>query len=204
MKKIFPLLFCSLLAVTGVFAQERHNLSYNQLPQTAQIFLKTHLADLSARQITQIVDSFRVSYEVRLTNDNQVVFNRDGSWRVVSMPKTYVPQSIIPADISEFLTERFGKRNWNVTKIAKAKGGYNITANGQTLFCNAESMARMNKEMRDDAEYRAKHNGMSRDEIESEKNKKKTERYQKRGLNADGGRNREAANGKRKKSNGRP
>lgn len=204
MKKIFSIMLCLLLAVTCAVAQVRHNLNYNQLPKTAQAFLKTYLADLSTRQVTQAVDSFRVSYEVRLTNDNQVVFNRDGSWRIVSMPNATVPESIIPADIRDFLTRRYGKRGWSVTRIAKAEGGYNVTANGQPMFCNTESMARMDEEQREEREYRAKHNGMGRAEAAAAKNKRQAERNQKIGLHPDGSRDREAANGERKRSNGRP
>ena len=204
MKKILPIALLALLLAGSAVAQERRNLNYNQLPRTAQAFLKTYLANLSTTQITQVTDSFKVQYVVMLTNSNQVVFNRDGSWRIVSMPRASVPETIIPPSIADFLTGRFGKRNWSVTMIAKEKEGYRITANEQTMLCTPESMARMNEAQRADQEFRDKHDGMSQGEVAAAKAKRKAEHFKRLGLNPDGSRDRVAGNGARKKSNGRP
>ncbi len=202
MKKHILLAFVMLLVATGTMATQRRNITFNQLPPSAQSYLRTYLADQSVRQCTEITDEYRVQYEVKLTNNSVVIFNRDGGWRSLSMPVNKVPHDILPADVHEFLLKNYG-RNYEVTKITKVKEGYRVTIDGNELLCNSSNLKHMQEQIDEKAKYEAKHEGLSREEKQLKKDKRTRDRRRLFNLNDDGSRNRETQD-KRIKSNGRP
>ncbi len=202
MKKHILLALAVLLVATGAMAAQRRNITFNQLPPSAQSYLRTYLADQSVRQCTEITDEYRVQYEVKLTNNSVVIFNRDGGWRSLYMPVNKVPHDILPAEVHEFLLKNYG-RNYEVTKIAKTKEGYRVTIDGNELLCSSNNMKHMQKQIDDNAAYRDKHDGQTREDVQYEKDKRTRDRRRFFNLNDDGSRNRETQD-KRVKSNGRP
>ncbi len=202
MKKHILLALVMLMVATGAMATQRRNITFNQLPPSAQNYLRTYLADQSVRQCTEITDEYRVQYEVKLTNNSVVIFNRDGGWRSLSMPANKIPHDLLPADVHEFLLKNYG-RNYEVTKIVKAKEGYRITIDGNELLCRSSNLKHMQKQIDENTEFRAKHDGKTREDVQYEKDKRTRDRRRLFKLNDDGSRNRETQD-KRIKSNGRP
>lgn len=202
MKKLTIFLCCLLMLAANTYAIQRRNIKPNQLPQTARTYLQTYLADQSIRQVTEVTDEYKVTYEVLLTNGSMIIFNRDGGWKVISMPEQTVPRDIIPADIQVFLERNYG-RYYSVTRIAKMKEGYKVTVNGQELLCNAANMAHMQFQIDADSIYRSDHNGLSESEMEAIHHKKVVKRRRFLKIHDDGSKERETQD-KRMKSNGRP
>lgn len=202
MKK-YILLFVSLVMLSvSAYAIQRRNITANQLPAAARTYLQTALADQSIRQCTKITDEYKVTYEVLLTNGSTVIFNRDGGWQSVSMPNQKVPHDILPADVQQFLQRNYG-RNYEVSRIVKAKEGYRVTVDGQELLCSTQNMNHLQSQIDADSAYRADHDGMSETEVDAAHQKKVEDRRKWFQINADGSRNRETQD-KRVKSNGRP
>lgn len=202
MKKIAIFLLSVMMLTSSAYAIQRRNISANQLPRTARTYLQTYLADQSIRQVTEVTDEYKVTYEVQLTNGSLIVFNRDGGWKVISMPEQTVPRDIIPADIQMFLERNYG-RYWTVTRIAKVKEGYKVTVNGQELLCNTGNMKHMQNQIDADSTYRSKHDGLSESEVQAIHHKKVVKRRRALKIRDDGSKERETQD-KRIKSNGRP
>ena len=202
MKKVVIFLLSVMILASSAYAIQRRNIKPNQLPQTARTYLQTYLADQSIKQVTEVTDEYRVTYEVYLTNGSLIVFNRDGGWKVISMPDQTVPRDIIPADIQVFLERNYG-RYWTVTRIAKVKDGYKVTVNGQELLCNTGNMEHMQNQIDADSVYRSKHEGLSEREVEAIHHKKIVKRRRWLKIHDDGSKERETQD-KRVKSNGRP
>lgn len=93
----------ALLATTVMKASGDKPIQPNQLPTTAQEFLKTHFADqkiLLAKIDTEVLTK---NYEVVLENGTQIDFDGKGRWETVDCGTSAVPTSIIPSAIASYV-----------------------------------------------------------------------------------------------------
>lgn len=124
MKKIVILLTLSFLfAVTSNACTKDHPISFEQLPQTAQKFIKTHFPTLTVSNIMADNDSF----DVLFANGYKVDFNKKGEWDEVDCLNDEVPAAIIPTNIKQYVSTNFS--NNYIVEIAKDNRKYDVSLN---------------------------------------------------------------------------
>ena len=106
MKKNFFLLILTLCAgLMPAYADGREEaITFDRLPQAAQTFLKTHFSDLTLAYAVADHKIMSVEYEVTYTDRTEVDFRADGSWESVEHKYAPVPASVVPKQISEFVS----------------------------------------------------------------------------------------------------
>lgn len=76
MKKVLLLLVCLFTLQTVVWADDDKPIQVNQLPQTAQTFIKTHFSDNKVAMAKMETDWFDKSYDVIFTNGDKLEFDK--------------------------------------------------------------------------------------------------------------------------------
>ncbi len=108
MKKIFLVTFTLFVALSNVKADERDRLiTKEQLPAAAQSLLTTHFSNLKISLVKEDREFISRNYEVIFTDGTKVEFTRNGEWKELDCRKDAVPAALIPADIKNFVTERY-------------------------------------------------------------------------------------------------
>lgn len=124
MKKVFFCLFLILVVFLGEACQSADRVvPFEQLPSTAQSFIKTHFPD---QPVSVVIQEHR-SYEVRLSDGTEVEFDKSGDWDNVDCAHRAVPQSIVallPAAISTYISTSFP--NDRVVSIDKNRRSFEI------------------------------------------------------------------------------
>lgn len=108
MKKIFLVTFTLFVALSNVKADERDRLiTKEQLPAAAQSLLTTYFSNLKISLVKEDREFISRNYEVIFTDGTKVEFTRNGEWKELDCRKDAVPAALIPADIKNFVTERY-------------------------------------------------------------------------------------------------
>lgn len=76
MKKVLLLLVCLFTLQTVVWADDDKPIQVNQLPQTAQTFIKIHFPDNKVAMAKMETDWFDKSYDVIFTNGDKLEFDK--------------------------------------------------------------------------------------------------------------------------------
>ena len=96
MKKVLLLLVCLFTLQTVVWADDDKPIQVNQLPQTAQTFIKTHFPDNKVAMAKMETDWFDKSYDVIFTNGDKLEFDKKGIWTEVNCKYSAVPVAVVP------------------------------------------------------------------------------------------------------------
>ncbi len=124
MKKFIVLLSLSFLfAVTSNACVKDHPITIDQLPQTAQQFIKAHFSQLKVSVIMADNDSFDVLFE----NGYKVDFDKKGNWEEVDCLNDTVPVSIVPPAIQNHVRSHY--TNNYIVEIAKDNRKYDVQLN---------------------------------------------------------------------------
>ena len=123
MKKIFALSIL-LLSVLAARADERP-IGFNELPSSAQEFIKTHFAGVKMSYATKDAELTSTDYEVRLEDGAKIEFNGNGEWTEVKNKASQVPQSIVPKGIAEYVSQNFP--GVSVVKLERNRFRYDVS-----------------------------------------------------------------------------
>ena len=96
MKKVLLLLVCLFTLQTVVWADDDKPIQVNQLPQTAQTFIKTHFPNNKVAMAKMETDWFDKSYDVIFTNGDKLEFDKKGVWTEVNCKYSAVPVAVVP------------------------------------------------------------------------------------------------------------
>ena len=92
MKKLVFFLVC-LFTMQVVVADNDKPVTFEQLPQAAQSFVKKHFADRNVAFSKMDKDIFDVTYDVMFVNGDKLEFDKQGKHGLV--PETAVPAQIV-------------------------------------------------------------------------------------------------------------
>ena len=125
MKKIM-FLFVSLFVMNlAVFADNDKPIQVNQMPKSAQEFVKTHFSNQSVAVAKMETDFLDKTYDVIFTNGDKVEFDKKGKWTKVDCEHTQVPVEIIPVAIQQYVGKNYPDAK--VVKIEKSdRKGYDV------------------------------------------------------------------------------
>ena len=124
MKKVLLLLVCLFTLQTVVWADDDKPIQVNQLPQTAQTFIKTHFPDNKVAMAKMETDWFDKSYDVIFTNGDKLEFDKKGIWTEVNCKYCAVPVAVVPHAIKKYVATNYPDAK--MLKIERDKHDYEV------------------------------------------------------------------------------
>ena len=110
MKKIALLLMC-VLTMQVAMADNDKPITFEQLPQTSQQFVKQNFPDLKVAFVKMEKEWFDVEYTVVFLNGDKVEFYKDGQWKEVKCRRATVPMSAVPEVIRKYVETNYPDAN---------------------------------------------------------------------------------------------
>lgn len=125
MNRILFSLFAVLALVFSApaYADGDRIITFDQLPQASQTFLKQYFPDRTPILVKADRDDYEVAYE----NGESVEFTRKGEWKSIDCKFKPVPEALIPAAIKERIATNYP--NASIIKISKDRKGYEVELN---------------------------------------------------------------------------
>ena len=102
MKKNFLTLAITILLSINVFAQNGMT-KLEQLPATAQEFVKTYFSDYKIQYVFCDKEFADVDYKVRFEDGTEIEFNAKGDWTDVSGKRNCIPTGFILKEITDYV-----------------------------------------------------------------------------------------------------
>ncbi|MBQ7856167.1 MAG: PepSY-like domain-containing protein [Alistipes sp.] len=100
-------------------------IGFNELPATAQTFIKTHFSNARMSHATVDAEIGDTDYEVLLDNGTKLEFNGSGEWREVANKTSQVPSSIVPKGISAYVSQNYPDAR--IVKLERNTFRYDVT-----------------------------------------------------------------------------
>ena len=98
-------------------------ITFEQMPQTAQTFLKKYFAKKVPLVMTVDWDDYTIRYE----SGEKVEFDKKGQWKEVECYSTKVPADIVPEQIKTYVKKNYPGKS--IIKIERRRMGYEIKLN---------------------------------------------------------------------------
>lgn len=102
MKKQILTLAAILFICVSAFAQNGMT-QFEQLPATAQEFVKTYFNDYKVQYIFSDREFADVDYKIRFEDGTEIEFNAKGEWTDVSSKQKCIPTGFILKEITDFV-----------------------------------------------------------------------------------------------------
>ena len=106
MKKLF-LLLVSVFTMQVAMADNDKSVTFEQLPQAAQQFIRQNFADREIAFSKMEKEWFDTSYDVLFTNGDKLEFDKNGQWKEMYCKFTSVPEKAVPAPIVKFVNDKY-------------------------------------------------------------------------------------------------
>ena len=105
----------------------------NELPQVSRTFLSNYFNGNKVSHIKIDKDLFLIdSYDVILTDGTSVEFNRDGEWKEIKSFQQNIPDTLIPAEIRQYVSQNYPGQKIMTVERGKRKVSVDL-ANGLEL-----------------------------------------------------------------------
>ena len=130
MKKLVFLFVCLFTLQTVAHADNDKPIQVNQMPQTAQQFIKKYFADSKVALAKMESDFLYKSYEVIFTNGNKVEFDKKGEWTEVDCKYGFVPVAVIPTVILKYVSTNYP--DTKILKIERDSKDYEVKLSNRT------------------------------------------------------------------------
>lgn len=98
-------------------------ITYDQLPQTAQTFLKQHFGKNVPLVVTTDWDDYTIVYE----SGEKVEFDKKGNWKEITCRATKVPSDIVPQQIKTYIKKNYPGKS--VVKLDRHRSVYEVKLN---------------------------------------------------------------------------
>lgn len=121
MKKLMILFLSVALMPSMMKADDDRPITFEQLPQQSQQFIKKYFADNSIALVKMEDEFFNKSYDVIFTNGTKIEFDKDGVWKEVDCKYAQLPVDIIPLQIRDYVSKNYPDAK--IIKIEKKKRG---------------------------------------------------------------------------------
>ena len=126
MKRIkFLLLMAMVMTMSLTMSADDDDrvITYDQMPQAAQTFLKQHFAKKVPLVVTADWDDYTIRYE----SGEKVEFDKKGNWKDIECYSTKVPAAVVPEQINAYLNQNYpGKL---VIKLERHRSVYEVKLN---------------------------------------------------------------------------
>ncbi len=98
-------------------------ITYDQLPQAAQTFLKANFATKVPLLVTADWDDFTIRYE----SGEKIEFDKSGNWKDIECYNGKVPTEAVPAQISSYISQNFPGKS--IIKLERHRSVYEVKLN---------------------------------------------------------------------------
>ena len=126
MKKIKYFLLMAMvmtMSLTMSADDDDRVITYDQLPQAAQTFLKQHFAKKVPLVVTADWDDFTICYE----SGEKIEFDKSGNWKDIECYNGKVPTEAVPAQISSYISQNFPGKS--IIKLERHRSVYEVKLN---------------------------------------------------------------------------
>ena len=123
MKKVLFMTFIFAISMSLNASNDRP-VTFEQLPQKAQQFIKQHFPDLQISIAKQDMDLTDKNYDVIFVNGDKIEFSSDGEWTNIDCKYGNVPESTIPSEILNFI--KTYHKELNIIKIETNRRNYEV------------------------------------------------------------------------------
>ena len=104
-------------------ADDDRVITFDQLPQPAQTFLKQHFASKVPLIVTADWDDYKIVYE----SSESIEFDRTGNWKDIECYNSKVPNEVIPEQIATYLSKN--QPGKSVIKLERHRSMYEVKLN---------------------------------------------------------------------------
>ena len=98
-------------------------ITYQQLPQAAQTFLKQHFAKKVPLVVTADWDDYTIVYE----SGEKVEFDKKGNWKEIVCRTSKVPNDVLPQQIKTYIQKNYPGKS--VVKLDRHRSVYEVKLN---------------------------------------------------------------------------
>ncbi|MBQ3364022.1 MAG: PepSY-like domain-containing protein [Muribaculaceae bacterium] len=126
MKKIIFLLLMAMvmtMSLTMSADDDDRVITYDQLPQPAQAFLKANFATKVPLLVTADWDDFTIRYE----SGEKIEFDRNGEWKDIECYNSKVPANAVPAQIASYISQNYPGKS--IIKLERHRSVYEVKLN---------------------------------------------------------------------------
>ncbi len=123
MKKLIFLFVC-VFSIQVALADNDKPISFNQLPQAAQKFVKQHFPKAKVAFVKMDTELFDKSYDLMFNNGDKLEFDKNGAWTEVNCKATAVPDKVIPEAIKKYVKTNYPEAK--VLSIERDRYDYEI------------------------------------------------------------------------------
>ena len=127
MKKQILTLATILFLSVSAFAQNGMT-QFEQLPATAQEFVKTYFNDYKVQYIFSDREFADVDYKIRFEDGTEIEFNAKGEWTDVSGNRNCIPTGFILKEITNFVEKNH--KDLCITDIERDFNRFTVELNG--------------------------------------------------------------------------
>lgn len=120
MKKFLLILVAIITLGFIAKADNDRVITFDQLPQPAQSFIKQHFANKVPLAITVDFDDYKIMFET----GEKVEFDKQGNWKEVNCKSSNVPSAIIPDQIKKNVKSSFP--GTIILKLDRKYNGYEV------------------------------------------------------------------------------
>lgn len=137
MKKIMIVLVSLFAFLFTAKASDDKPITFEQLPQLAQEFVKKYFADRTPSLVTVDQEMAGKSYDVIFSNGDDIEFDRKGVWTSIESRNAAVPDAVVPKQILDYVNNNY--KDAAIRKIDKEeRGAYEVElSNGLDLKFNS-------------------------------------------------------------------
>lgn len=110
-KLLVTALFLLLVAVPSwaapIFDNDERQIEFNELPSTAQNFVKKHFAFEQPSYVIKEVCLVSNEYEVVFESGLKLEFGNNGDWKEIKCHEGEIPAVLIPKKIADYVARRY-------------------------------------------------------------------------------------------------
>ena len=123
-KTLFFALFGLMALQTPLFAEDKP-VTFEQLPQSAQLLIKENFSSLTVARATFDSDRDDNNYEVMLSDSTTIEFDKNGNWTEIECQNAAVPANLVPEAIAQHVAEKYAGAT--IQKIEKEDNRIEVT-----------------------------------------------------------------------------
>lgn len=121
--KYFLLMAMVMTMSLTMSADDDRVITYDQLPQAAQTFLKANFATKVPLLVTADWDDFTIRYE----SGEKIEFDRSGEWKDIECYNSKVPADAVPAQISSYVSQNYPGKS--IIKLERHRSVFEVKLN---------------------------------------------------------------------------
>lgn len=122
-KILLVMAMVSIMSLTMSADDDDRVITFGQLPETAQTFLKQHFGNKVPLIVTADWDDYKIVYET----GESIEFDRGGNWKDIECYASKVPNAAVPAQITAYINQNYPGKS--VVKLERHRSVYEVKLN---------------------------------------------------------------------------